>query len=289
MGAVTAATAISGVAALGGLGLSIGQNLRAKSDQRKAEDAQQKAINELKKLEFQDEFTELQAPTLGAELEFQQQQQALKTGVEALQEQGATGALGGVTKLEQARSQAALQTAARLEQEEMRLELIRQKNEQDIANRNLGLQANILGQEIEGAGLAARDASEQRQMAQQGMYGSLGMLAGVAQEAQDLYPGGAGDEQGARKGREAQGLLPEPLSKLQETERELQKREDEIRLMEKAMIARKYKPLSPQRTPRHSLTAPTLSTASLGAPVTGLQTLPYDPWAMTYNQYKPYR
>jgi surface antigen len=59
MGAVTAATAISGVAALGGLGLSIGQNLRAKSDQRKAEDAQQKAINELKKLEFQDEFTEL--------------------------------------------------------------------------------------------------------------------------------------------------------------------------------------------------------------------------------------
>ena len=192
MAGVTAAVAVAG------LGLSISQNLKAKSDKRKAEDAQRKAVNELKELEFQDEFTELQVPTLGSELAFQQQQQALKTGVEALQEQGATGALGGVTKLEQARSQAALQTAARLEEEEMRLDLIRQKNEQDIANRNLGLQANILGQEIEGAGLAARDAFEQQQMAQQGMYGSLGNIALEAQKGEALYEEGRGN----RKGRE---------------------------------------------------------------------------------------
>jgi len=200
MGAITAATAIGGVTALTGLGLSISQNLKSKSAMRDAEKAQQNAINELKKLEFHDEFAELQVPILGSELEFQQQQQALKTGIEALQEQGATGALGGVTKLEQARSKQALQTAARLEKEEMRLDLIRKKNEQDIANKNLGLQGDILGQEIEGAGLAARDAFEQQQMSQQGMYGSLGMLAGVAQESQALYPEGRGN----KKGREAQ-------------------------------------------------------------------------------------
>jgi|TARA_R110002020_G_scaffold102076_2_gene239975 hypothetical protein len=263
MGAITAATAIGGVTALTGLGLSISQNLKSKSAMREAEKAQQNAINELKKLEFHDEFAELQVPILGSELAFQQQQQALKTGIEALQEQGATGALGGVTKLEQARSKQALQTAARLEEEEMRLDLIRQKNEQDIANRNLGLQANILGQEIEGAGLAARDASEQQQMSQQGMYGSLGMLAGVAQEAQALYPGAAGDDQGVKKVRESQGM---PVAPPQYT-------------------------ISPQQqvTPQQSLIAPTLSTASLGAPVTGLQPLSYDPWAMTYNQYKPQR
>jgi hypothetical protein len=189
---------IAATAAVTGLGLSIDQKLKSTKAMRKAQEAQDAAVAEMKALEFHDEFAELQVPILGSELAFQQQQQSLKTGIEALQEQGPTGALGGVTKMEQARSKQGLETAARLEKEEMRLDLIRQKNEQDIANRNLGLQANILGQEIEGAGLAAKDAAQMGATATQNIVGSLGMLAGVGQESQALYPEG----RGRRKGRE---------------------------------------------------------------------------------------
>jgi len=196
MAAVT--SFIAAGTALGGLGLSIDQKLKSTKAMKRAQDAQDAAVAEMKALEFQDTFPELQVPTLGAELAFQQQQQGLKTGIEALQEQGPTGALGGVTKLEQARSKQALQTAARLEDQEARLDLIRQQNEQDIANRNVAKNLGISQQEAMGAGLAARDAAEMGQQADMNIVGSLGLAAGVAQEMEALYPEG----RGRRKGRE---------------------------------------------------------------------------------------
>ena len=193
---IATATVIAGGSALIGAGLSIKQAIDAKKAQDKADQSAQRAIADLKKLEYTDTFADIQVPTLGAELEFEQQQQALKTGVEALREQGAAGALGGVTGLERQRSTAALQTAARLEQQEAALELARQKAEQDINIRNVGLQADILSGEATGAGQAAADASAAQQAGIAGAVGSFGLLAGVAQEAEGLYPA---DERAARK------------------------------------------------------------------------------------------
>lgn len=186
--AAATATIIAGGSALLGAGLSIKQAIDAKKAQDKADQSAQRAIADLKKIEYTDTFADVQVPTLGAQLEFEQQQQALKEGVQALREQGATGALGGVTELERQRSAEALQTAARLEQQEAALELAREKAEQDINIRNVGLQADILSQEALGAGQAAADASAAYQAGIQGTVGSLGLLAGVAQEAEGLYP-----------------------------------------------------------------------------------------------------
>ena len=188
-------TIIAGGSALMGAGLSIKQAIDAKKAQDKADQSAQRAIADLKKLEYTDTFADIQVPTLGAELEFEQQQQALKTGVEALREQGAAGALGGVTGLERQRSTAALQTAARLEQQEAALELAREKAEQETERLNVGLQADILSGEATGAGQAAADASAAQQAGIAGAVGSVGLLAGVAQEAEGLYP----DERAARK------------------------------------------------------------------------------------------
>ena len=187
-----ASAVIGGVSALAGLGLSIKQQIDAKKSQEKAEKAAQSAIAGLKQLEYTDKFGDIQVPTLGAELEFQQQQQAMKTGIEALRQEGPSGALGGVTGLERQRSAEALQTAARLEQQEAALELERQRAEQDIGIRNVGLQAGILSQEATGAGQAAADAFAASQTAQAGMVTSLGQLSGAAFEASPLYPEGRG-------------------------------------------------------------------------------------------------
>ena len=187
---------IAGTSALVGAGLSIKQSIDAKNAQTKADNAAQRAIKDLKKLEYTDTFADAQVPTLGAELEFEQQQLALKTSVEALREQGAVGALGGVTALERQRSTAALQTAARLEQQEAALELEREKSEQETERLNVGLKADILSGEATGAGQALADASAAEQAGYAGAVGSLGLLAGVAQEAEGLYPA---DERAARK------------------------------------------------------------------------------------------
>ena len=197
---IATATAIAGATTLVAAGLSYKQAIDAKKAQDKADQSAQRAIADLKKLEYTDTFADIQVPTLGAELEFEQQQQALKTGVEALREQGAAGALGGVTGLERQRSTAALQTAARLEQQEAALELAREKAEQDINIRNVGLQADILSGEATGAAQASAGASAAHQAGIQGAAGSFGLLAGVAQEAEGLYPA---DERAARKGRQS--------------------------------------------------------------------------------------
>ena len=192
---IATATVIAGGSALIGAGLSIKQAIDAKKAQDKADQSAQRAIADLKKLEYTDTFADIQVPTLGAELEFEQQQQALKTGVEALREQGAAGALGGVTGLESQRSTAALQTAARLAQQEAALELAREKAAQETERLNVGLQADILSGEATGAGQAAADAYAAEQAGIAGAVGSFGLLAGVAQEAEGLYP----DERAARK------------------------------------------------------------------------------------------
>ena len=187
MALATAAAVIGGVSALTGLGLSIKQQIDAKKAQEKADKAAQSAIAGLKQIEYTDKFGDIQVPTLGAELEFQQQQQAMKTGIEALRQEGPSGALGGVTGLERQRSAEALQTAARLEQQEAALELERQRAEQDIGIRNVGLQAGILSQEATGAGQAAADAFAASQAAQAGMVTSLGDISGAAFQASGLY------------------------------------------------------------------------------------------------------
>ena len=180
------ATAIIGVTALAGLGLSIKQQIDATKAQERAEKAAQSAIAGLKELEYTDKFGDMQVPTLGAELEFEQQQIAMKTGIEALRQEGPSGAFG-VTDLERQRSKEALHTAARLEQQEAALELERKRAKQRAHELNVGLQVGALTGEATGAGQAAADAFAANQAAQASMVGTLGELSGVALESSGLY------------------------------------------------------------------------------------------------------
>ena len=83
-----------------GAGLSIRQAIKAEDAKNKADKAAQRAIADLKKLKYTDTFADVQVPTLGAELEFEQQQLALKTGLTAAAEAGPSGVHGIATKLE---------------------------------------------------------------------------------------------------------------------------------------------------------------------------------------------
>tara|TARA_Y100000310_G_scaffold311813_1_gene358480 strand:+ start:10470 stop:11078 length:609 start_codon:yes stop_codon:yes gene_type:complete len=194
-------TIIAGGSALMGAGLSIRQAIKAEDAKNKADKAAQRAIADLKKLKYTDTFADVQVPTLGAELEFEQQQLALKTGLTAAAEAGPSGVHGIATKLERQRHLAALQTAARLEDKEAALELEREKSEQETERLNVGLQADILSGEATGAGQAAADASAAQQAGIAGAVGSLGLLAGVAQEAEGLYPEERAARKAARKAR----------------------------------------------------------------------------------------
>jgi hypothetical protein len=165
MASATALTAISGAASLAGAGLSIGQMISGAGKKRDAETAISDSVKALRGMIEEGQANRLKAlqvPTMGAEI----QERALARGtagqVEAMQEAGAAGVIGGAGRLTQALGE----QAGLVLQEEQRLE----------GQKYQGLMG--LGQmELQGAQQAAADAMAQQQAGALGLGTTLGQIS----------------------------------------------------------------------------------------------------------------
>jgi hypothetical protein len=96
------AAVTSTVVALGGIGLSAVNAIKAGKDKKRADDAAIKAEQAMRNVKEQNIMKQTQVPTLGFDLAQEAQAQRDVSQIAALQGAGAAGVIGGIGKVAQA-------------------------------------------------------------------------------------------------------------------------------------------------------------------------------------------
>lgn len=165
MAALGPAGIIPLAATLIGSGVSVGQAINASKKQKEAAAAADEAIARLKAMRYEDTMAGLQVPMMGFEQAAQKQAQREAMQIQALQEAGGAAVLGGTPGLAAMGAEEDLARMAQIDQMEYARNLERARNQQQIANLNLGMQAGIAEMELGGAQQAAAQAETMKQQA----------------------------------------------------------------------------------------------------------------------------
>lgn len=160
------------IVALGGLGLSAAQAIKANKDMKTASQAAQKAASELKNIKEFNAFKQVQVPTLGFDLAQQSQAQATTQAMQSLQGAGAEGVIGGVGNVLQAGSEQALNLAAQAGQTQYQRDMAQAEAEQGIQARKQERDFYAGMNELQSAQMQRADAEERRKAAIEGMFSS---------------------------------------------------------------------------------------------------------------------
>jgi hypothetical protein len=148
-----------------GSGISVAQAIDASKKRKEAEAAADDAIARLKAMSYEDTMAGLQVPMMGFEQAAEKQAQREAMQIQALQEAGGAAVLGGTPGLSAMGAQEELARMAQIDQLEYARNLERARNQQQIANLNLGMQAGIAEMELGGAQQAAAMAETMKQQA----------------------------------------------------------------------------------------------------------------------------
>ncbi len=175
------------IIALGGLGLSAAQAIKANKDMKTASQAAQKAAGELKNIKEFNAFKQVQVPTLGFELAQQGQAQATTQAMQSLQGAGAEGVIGGVGNVLQAGNEQALNLAAQANQAQYQRDMAQAEAEQGIQARQQERNLMIGLNEMQSAQNERQAAEERKNAAIQGMFTSAGSALTSGAGAVDLY------------------------------------------------------------------------------------------------------
>ena len=127
--------AATAVIALAGVGLSAYQYSKAAEKEQKAQKAADEATEALEATiqeGVENKMSALKIPTKGIEHEEAVMARAVGSGVEAAQQAGAAGVIGGVGRITQAAGEQSAQQAARIEQAEFGRDKLVAQQEQDI-------------------------------------------------------------------------------------------------------------------------------------------------------------
>ena len=204
---IAASAAIAGTAALASTGLGVGQMISGAKKKKKAQSAINQSVKDLRGMIEEGQANRLKAlqvPTMGAEL----QERALARGtagqVEAMQEAGAAGVIGGAGRLTQAVGEQAGQIGADLDRmQKERDKLVLTEDQRLEGQRYQGL-LGLEQMELQGAQQAAADAMAQQQAGALGIGTSLGQLsstfAGLANPYGDQTGGAKSGKKGVPKG-----------------------------------------------------------------------------------------
>jgi hypothetical protein len=187
------AAVTSTIVALGGVGLSAAQAIKAGKEKKAAGDAAVKAEAAMRAVKEQNVMKQVQVPTLGSELAQQSQAQRDVSAISALQGAGAAGVIGGIGKVAQSGAAADLQLAAQAGQQQYQRDMAVAQAGQGIegrrAQREFGIESNALA----GAQQASAAAQAQQNQAIQGAFSGLlgaagsGQLAGQAMGMEGNY------------------------------------------------------------------------------------------------------
>jgi hypothetical protein len=183
------------IVALGGLGLSAAQAIKANKDMKTASQAAEKAAGELKNIKEFNAFKQVQVPTLGFDLAQQSKAQATTQAVEAAKAAGAEGvaALGGILE---AGFKQDLDLAAQAGQAQYQRDMAQAEAEQGIQARKQEREFMIGSNELQSAQMQRAAAEERKNAAIEGMFSSAGGALTSAAGAVPLYGSQGGSTAG---------------------------------------------------------------------------------------------
>ncbi len=175
-----------GLAAVGSA-TQIIQGANAKSQ---AEKAATDAANQLARIQEADKFKSLQIPTLGLELAQQNLQTSEANQLRALQEMGASGALGGLTALNQQSRAQDLQLAAQANQIQFQRDAMLAENAQQLEQNRAQREGALASSRLQGAQQAAAQGAANIQSGIAGLAQLGGQFALAAYKKKPLYDTG---------------------------------------------------------------------------------------------------
>jgi hypothetical protein len=181
------AAVTSTLVALGGVGLSAAQAIKANKDMKKAASQYGMAVNNMKQIKEVNQFKGVQVPTLGFELAQQGQDQQTQQGIAALQGVGAEGVIGGIGQLVGAGNEAYLGLAAQANQAQSQRDMAQAAAGQDIEARRADREYTIGAQEAKNASTMRAQAQKDKNAAIAGAFEAFGTAALGIDKKINLY------------------------------------------------------------------------------------------------------
>ena len=181
------AAVTSTLVALGGVGLSAAQAIKANKDMKQAASAADLAKNQLKQIKETNPFKAVQTPMLGFELAQQQQAQREAQMVGALQGTGAEGVIGGIGQLAQAGNEQDMQLAAQANQTQFQRDMAQAEAQQGIEARKAERDWMAGIGDIQMQNAIRAQSEKNRNTAIEGAFSSLGTAALGVDGMVDLY------------------------------------------------------------------------------------------------------
>jgi hypothetical protein len=163
------------------------QAIAANKRRKEADFSAKSAAAKLRGISETDYSAGLQVPTMGYDLAQEGVQQQVATGVQALQDTGAAGVIGGLPTLTEQSNRANLELGADLQNQEYQRDLMRAQTRQSIEGRKNEREYDIASGELMGAQAAS---SENRQIVNQSvgdMFGALSTGYGEYLQGKPLY------------------------------------------------------------------------------------------------------
>lgn len=181
------AAVTSTLVALGGVGLSAAQAIKANKDMKKAASQYGMAVNNMKQIKETNPFKAVQVPTLGFELAQQGQDQQTQQAISALQGVGAEGVIGGIGQLVGAGNEAYLGMANQANQSQFQRDMAQAEAQQGIEARRAEREYNIGTNEALDASMRRAQAQQNKNDAISGAFEALGTAALGADKLVGLY------------------------------------------------------------------------------------------------------
>lgn len=185
MAAVTATIAAG--TALAGMGMSVGQAVKAQKDKNNAQAAATQAAAAIRDMKQTNAYEGLQVPTLGFELAQQGLDKSVVAALQTAQGAGAEGVIGGVGRINEAANAQELALAAEANKAEFDRDKLIAGAQQDIYDTKFEQLSDLELSRLTGAQLEAYNAQLRRNKAIEGAIGSAGSALGFANEAVPLY------------------------------------------------------------------------------------------------------
>ena len=185
MAAVT--TALAAGTALAGMGMNIGQAVKANKQAKAAASAADAAAKQIASIKEQNPFEKVQVPTLGFDLARQGLDRTTAAALGAAQGAGAEGVIGAASNIVQAQKDQELQLAAQAGEMAMQRDLYEASAQGDINARQAGREAGLGMMKLEGAQQAKADAETRKAEAIAGAVGSFGSALGYGDQLVNLY------------------------------------------------------------------------------------------------------
>jgi hypothetical protein len=168
-------------------GVSAVQAYDSYADQKEAQKAAQRLGAQLRATQEADKVSGLQVPTLGAELARQSLGQQMAMTVNALTGAGAAGVLGGIPGASAMGANAALEIAADLQNQQAARDQFVAAAQQDIEDRRVKAERDMIGDQLVGAQLQATASGNQMNKSIEGTLGALGQAGAAYVKAKPLY------------------------------------------------------------------------------------------------------